>query len=114
MEPANAAEMELLQVKVDAAKSRLKNAQVNLTSVLNLLSDLPEALKTGVVRVIETAFDDLGVAEKHVVEVKDIVHARALTFQSVASSDRCPHCSRPYTDATSSFRGQDASSTPQT
>jgi hypothetical protein len=73
MEPANAADMDLLQTKVDAAKSRLKNAQVNLTSVLNLLSDLPDALKTGVMRVIEAAFEDLGEAEKHVLELKDLV-----------------------------------------
>lgn len=110
MEPANAAEMELLQVKVDAAQSRLKKAQVNLTSVLNLLSDLPAALKTGVMRVIEDAFEDLGEAEKHVLELNDIVRARALTFQAVAPSDRCPHCSRPYQDATSSSREPEAAS----
>jgi hypothetical protein len=114
MEPANHAETELLQLKVDAAKSRLENAQVNLTSVLNLLSGLPEALKTGVMRVIETAFDDVGEAEKHVLEVKDIVRARAKSFEAVASSARCPHCSKPYKDATSSSRGQDTASTPQT
>lgn len=96
MEPANAAEAELLQVKVDAAKSRLKQAQVDLTSVLNLLSDLPAALKTGVMRAIETAFEDLGEAEKHVLEVKEIVRARATGFGAAAPSDRCPHCSRPY------------------
>lgn len=113
MEPAHAAEMELLQLKVDAAKTRLRNAQVNLTSVLNLLSGLPEALKTGVIRVIETAFDDLGEAEKSVLEVKDIVRARAKTFEAVASSDHCPHCSRPYKDTTSGSRQQDTGSTPQ-
>ena len=113
MEPANAAEMELLHFKVDAAKSRLKQAQVNLTSVLNLLSDLPDALKTGVMRVIETAFDDLGEAEKHVLEVKEIVRTRALGFEAVAPSDRCPHCSRPYQDATSGSRGQGTGSSPR-
>ena len=113
MEPAKATEMELLQVKVDAAKSRLKNAQVNLKSVLNLLSDLPAALKTGVMRVIETAFEDLEGAEKHVQELKDIVRARATSFEAVASSDRCPHCSRPYKDATSSSGEQGTGSTPR-
>jgi hypothetical protein len=114
MEPANAEEMELLQVKVDAAKSRLKQAQVDLTSVLNLLGDLPAALKTGVMRAIETAFEDLGEAEKHVLEVKDIVRNRAIGSKAVAASDRCPHCSRPYQDATSSPRGQDSGSSPRT
>ena len=113
MEPANAAEMELLQAKVDAAKSRLKNAQVNLKSVLNLLSDLPAALKTGVMRVIETAFDDLEEAEKHVLDLKDVVRASAKTFEAVASSDRCPHCSKLYKDVTSSSRAQGTSSTPR-
>lgn len=111
MEPANAAEMELLQAKVDAAKSRLKNAQGNLKSVLNLLGELPAALKTGVMRVIETAFEDLEAAETHVLELKDIVRTRAMTFEAVASSDRCPHCSKPYKDATSSSRGQGSGST---
>lgn len=113
MEPANAAEMELLQIKVDAAKSRLESAQVNLTSVLNLLSDLPAALKTGVMRVIETAFEDLGEAEKQVLELKDIVRARAMTFEAVAASERCPHCSRSYKDATSSPLGQGTGSAPR-
>lgn len=113
MEPANAAETELLQLKVDAAKSRLENAQVNLTSVLNLLSDLPEALKTGVMRVIETAFNDVGEAEKHVLEVKDIVGARAKSLEAVASSDRCPHCSKPYKEATSSSGGQGTGPAPR-
>ncbi|HET9955881.1 MAG TPA: hypothetical protein VFQ61_15330 [Polyangiaceae bacterium] len=114
MEPTNAAEMVLLQIKVDAAKSRLEKAQVDLTSILNLLSDLPAALKTGVMRVIETAFEDLGEAEKHVLELKDIVRARATTFETVAPSDRCPHCSRPYKEATSSSRGKDIGPAPQT
>lgn len=113
MEPANVAEMELLQVKVDAAKSRLKNAQVNLRSVLNLLGDLPAALKTGVMRVIETAFEDLGEAEKHVLELKDIVQARAMAFEAVAASERCPHCSKPLKNVTSSSREQVAGSNPQ-
>ena len=113
MEPANTAEMELLQAKVDSAKFRLKNAQVNLESVLNLLSELPAALKTGVMRVIEAAFEDLGEAEKHVLELKDIVHARAMTFEAVASSDRCPHCSRLYKDTTSSSHGQGTGPTPR-
>jgi hypothetical protein len=113
MEPANAAEMELLQAKVDAAKARLKNAQVNLKSVLNLLSDLPAALKTGVMRVIETAFEDLEAAEKHVLELKDIVRTRAMTFEAAAPSDRCPHCAKPYKEATSSSRGQGSRPTPR-
>ncbi|HET7539857.1 MAG TPA: hypothetical protein VFK05_08290 [Polyangiaceae bacterium] len=113
MEPASAAEMELLQVKVDAAKSRLKKAQVTLRSVLNLLSDLPAALKTGVMRVIETAFEDLEEAEKHVLELKDIVRARAMTLEAIASNDRCPHCSKPYIDATSTSNGQGTGSTPR-
>jgi DNA repair exonuclease SbcCD ATPase subunit len=107
MEPANAVETELLQTKVDAAKSRLENAQVNLKSVLNLLSDLPDALKTGVMRAIETAFENVGEAEKHVLELKGIVHARAMTLKAVAPSDCCPHCSRPYKDATSSSLEQE-------
>ncbi len=113
MELANAAEMELLPVKVDAAKSRLRNAQVNLKSVLNLLSDLPAALKTGVMRVIETAFADLEEAEKHVLELKDMVRARALTFAAVASSDRCPHCAKPIGGVTSSSDGLGIASTPR-
>lgn len=113
MEPANAAEMDLLQVKVDAAKSRLDRAQVDLTAVLSLLSDLPAALKTGVMRVIETAFEDLGEAEKHVLELRDIVRSRAASFEAVASNDRCPHCSRPYKEAPSSSRTQEATPAPR-
>jgi hypothetical protein len=105
MEPANAAEMEL---QVDAAKSRLDKAQGDLTAVLSLLSDLPAALKTGVMRVIETAFEDLGEAEKHVLELRDIVRSRAASFEAGSPKDRCPHCSRPRENATSSSRTQDA------
>ncbi|HET7539609.1 MAG TPA: hypothetical protein VFK05_07050 [Polyangiaceae bacterium] len=97
MELANAAEMELLQVKVDAAKSRLKNAQVTLRSVLNLLSDLPAALKTGVMRIIETAFEDLEEAEKHVLELKAVVPS-----SRVAASTVCAHEAPSALDVVSS------------
>ena len=101
MEPANAGEFKLLQVKVEAAKVRLKQAQLDLTSVLNLLTDLPAALKTGVMRAIETAFDDLGQAETHVLDMETIVRANASHLEVTTPSARCPHCLKPYGDATS-------------
>jgi hypothetical protein len=96
MDTASAAETELLQANVTAAKSRLRQAQRNLTSVLNLLSELPDALKTGVMRAIETSFEDLGQAEKHVVEMEDIVRNQASGAHVGGPGTRCPHCERPY------------------
>ncbi|MFZ5893426.1 MAG: hypothetical protein ACOY0T_20360 [Myxococcota bacterium] len=99
MEPAKATKIELLQANVDAAKSRLRQAQVELDSVLNLLPDLPPALKTGVMRAIESAFDDLGQAENHLIEMESAVSVQLSKAEPVAPLDHCPHCLRPYTSA---------------
>jgi hypothetical protein len=96
MDATNVAELELLRAKVDGAAARLKRAQLDLTSILSLLRELPPALKTGVMRVVETAFQDLGQAEADVLEMANIVRARGAAGEVGAPRERCPHCSRPY------------------
>lgn len=77
----------LLEAKMDAARSRLKQAQVDLAEVLELLAGMPLALKTGVMRAIETAFEEVQQAEGHVAEVNEIVRVSRALEMGVTSTE---------------------------
>jgi len=66
-------DLALLKSKLDAARTRLIKAQKELNSVLEQMADLPLGLKTGVMKAIETAFDELKQAELHVIEMDEFV-----------------------------------------
>lgn len=106
----NAAKMALLHANVDAAKSRLKQAQIELNSVLTQLPELPAALKTGVMRAIENAFQDLGHAEEHLLDMEDAVSVQLSASEPITSLEQCPHCLRPYDSALASSREAEARS----
>ena len=79
-------EAAVLKSKVDAAKLRLLNAQKELDSVLEQLAELPLGLKTGVMKAIESAFDELKQAELYVTEVEEIVREQDPTDVMEASA----------------------------
>jgi hypothetical protein len=81
----------LLQTKVEEATSRLSRARVELQSVLEVLTDLPSALKTGVIHAIEAAFVEVQQAEFDVARVAEIVR---LNHESVRDRASCTSLSR--------------------
>ena len=86
-------EAAVLKSKVDAAKLRLLNAQKELNSVLEQLAELPLGLKTGVMKAIESAFDELKQAELYVTEVEEIVREESpaeVVEASAVEGDQSP------------------------